>query len=265
MYASSSGGGNGSGSGSGGGGGGGNTNLTRTLASAATTALITSTTSSATLTNVAAIQKAKNKRTVLPKTSLIQLYLNSNVVEPAAVSLSASSSSSSPRTRLLPKFNQQDIIDKLKDAATQPVRKIVKEALSNHHVNNTNSSGSSNRRSSTTSSVKMSNNNNTTNLDVNESFCSSLVQNEEKTRRTMTTTTSTATPTTQTATPTMVMNSIDESQPSSRENLIRHLTKEFLLDCKQKLDSESFKKCLMILADANKSAVSIAMVFISSF
>ena len=76
---------------------------------------------------ISAIQKAKNKRTVLPKTSLIQLYLKGSSDD--------MSFNTTSRASLLPKFNQQDIFNQLKNnslmmsASQQPTKKIIKEAL----------------------------------------------------------------------------------------------------------------------------------------
>lgn len=182
-------------------------------------------------TSASTIQKAKNKRTVLPKASLIQLYLNNSQETNTTSTINMihkASNYNHHRTQLLPKFNQQDIIDKLKDVTTtiQPVRKIVKEVLCN-----TNNNTSSRRSLSVSSSAK-------SNLIDLDGLGSS---GEEKSKRAVNSNA-------------FSNSAANDDNYSSRESLIRHLTREFLLDCKQRLDLESFKKCLVILADANKSS-----------
>jgi hypothetical protein len=153
------------------------------------------------------IQKAKNKRTVLPKTSLIQLYLDTNYQQQHPTH-------GSSRARVLPRFNQQDILTQLNNtpfssSSTLSTKKLIKDTTT------TLSSQTSKRAHQTSCQLQAEYNNRPKRIGY-----------------------------------------------ESKESLIRHLAKEFFLDCKQRMDSVSYRKMLNILA-AN-TANEVVMPFFSS-
>jgi hypothetical protein len=147
------------------------------------------------LTRLTSIQKSKNKRTVLPKSSLIQVFLDSDT------SSWLSSNKKKQSSKILPKLNNQQLLNtinsvNLKSLSTDSIPKII-EKLPTQRINLT--------KISSKSSLNSSN-------DVANTNQSNYLIN-------------------------------------SRQNLITFLAKEFFLDCKQRLDLNSYKQLLNLLND----------------
>lgn len=187
------------------------------------------------MNSLATIQKPKNKRTVLPKSPLIQLYLDG-----PTSSSSSSSSSNKPRLNILvnnknknksvlPKFAPQDIINQLNSNAFQSSNQPqanpdFSENQQLSHQNEKPSSPLLNKKCLKEKKFKV-----ITRLCLNHPNQAHCYEQF------------------------MLTDQIDQedqlNQFKNRQSLLSFIAKDFFLDCKQRLDANSFKSLLLNLND----------------
>jgi hypothetical protein len=193
------------------------------------------------------IQKQKNKnKTVLPKTSLIQVYLdnqskvssnNNNNNNKQSILNSLNVGNSSPininKSKVLPKFNNNDIVKHLNLITSVPVIDSI-------------ATSATTASSLTLSQIKKSfkekrfkeftriclNQQNQSHHEFNNGSSKQNEQNDFNTDGSI--------------------SEYKNDNNNNRKNLFSHLAKDFLLDCKQRLDFNSYKILLNHLNDYNK-------------
>ena len=223
------------------------------------------------------IQKAspssssKSKRVVLPKADLIQFYIENS-------DQSKSPTSSSPnqvnaKCRVLPKFNNQDVIKHLNFSPKPATASVASLAPSLSTIARTLNMASTSEPVASSASTTSPCRSNAKQLSAQSKKCEKEKKFKEITRLCLNHSTHSAHQITnpslleqetsgqaqgsstasQTIGPASINSNSDAScQSSEIRQLVKHLAREFLVDCRQRLDNDSFTKLLNILCSVVK-------------
>jgi hypothetical protein len=195
------------------------------------------------------IQKSKNKRTVLPKTSLIQVFLDTD----------SANNSDRSRSKILPKFTNQQLINQFnlsKINSTNPTN----EATTNKTTSNWTTSETKITPAKLIEKLQTSPN---SHLNAASNSNKKLPVNTIKEKKFKELTRlcindhSEFEDNNQTDNTNSISLNINQCLTSSsniqlknnKQNLINFLARDFFLDCKQRLDLNSFRSLLGILGD----------------
>ena len=183
------------------------------------------------------IQKSKNKRTVLPKTSVIQVFLDD----------SETSDNCSPkgRTRILPKFTNQQVISQINRSNANPtiestvldsttlIPKIFERLQSSPGTTSSPNLASVSNVKKVVNNLKDKKFKEITRLCINDH--SEFEDNNAIGESNINTNIN------------QCLSSNSNQLKNNKQNLTNYLAKDFFLDCKQRLDLNSFKSLLAIL------------------
>lgn len=189
------------------------------------------------ISSPSAIQKPKNKRTVLPKTSLIQLYIKN----PDSSLTSNQTTSKCPR--VLPKLNNQDVVRQLNLLPNTEINPTISNIfISSPAATTTTALSSSPRSTNTNTLIKKC----TKDKKINEITRLCLNQpNETKSLKIDPSSSKTASDQEETG---------GLNSTRSKQNIFNFLAKEFFLDCRQRLEANSFKLLLQKLNEHKQNS-----------
>jgi hypothetical protein len=186
--------------------------------------------------SLASIQKAKTvkNKPVLPKSSLIQIYLDNNN-QPSRSTIDHTSPGShikSTSRNVLPKFNTNDIIKNLNLIMPMPnqqpvcnqtlIKRSFKEKKFKELTRICLNSNNQNRAMSNSEPASELPTENNSNEELNSNLCTEICAELDQLR--------------------------------SKKSLVQHLAREFFLDCKQRLDTNTFKVMLTRLNEFKQAS-----------
>jgi hypothetical protein len=168
--------------------------------------------------SLSSIHKASelSKRTVLPKASLIQIYLDSQNQQQQQLQNGILSTSN--KCKVLPKFSNQDILNHINLMNNE---KTID--LKQFNVNNQLKKTFKDKKFKEITRLCLTSN-------TNQASCINLGTDKTDSQEDGT-------------------NEAAFTKSKSQENVIKFLAKEFLSDCKQRLDSDSFRRILKLLKE----------------
>ena len=188
------------------------------------------------MSSLISIQKSRPKRTVLPKTPIIQLFIEN----PSSHDL-VRSSTNTRTPRILPKFNNQDVLKQLSFCQTQKTTAKASENR-NPESNNKHFAISATLSPSTTKHSDQTKTQSATNAKINATQMKKIAkENKINEMARLCLNHSSKTQSNFNSNP-ATNDSEDFNLFLKKQNLIRNLAKEFLLDCKQRMESNDFRK-----------------------